>query len=139
MRALRTAAAVLFVALSAACAPAATSSSFASGPADEPAPAPARREHATVRVTNNNWSNMTVYVVRGTSRFRLGMVTSMTTAVFRLPMVHLAGASGVRLLADPIGSTQTYLTPVLYVSGGERVDFEIQNHLPISSVSVWGQ
>lgn len=131
MRTLHTAVAAVTIALSAgACAPAGNAFS-------EDGPSP-RRQSATVRVTNNNWANMTVYAVRGTSRFRLGMVTSMRTEVFRIPRAVTGGASGLRLLADPIGSSQTYLTPTVYVREGERVDFDIQNHLAISSVSVWG-
>jgi hypothetical protein len=92
-----------------------------------------------VRVTNNNWSNMTVYAVRGTSRIRLGMVTSMATQVFRLPDAVAAGAGGVRLLADPIGGTEQFLTPAVQVSRGDEVKLEIHNQLQISSVSVWEQ
>lgn len=93
----------------------------------------------TVRVTNNNWSNMTVYAVRGSTRLRLGMVTSMATQVFRLPAALANGAGGVRLLADAIGGNEQFLTPAVQVSRGEEVKLEIHNQLQISSVSVWGQ
>ena len=93
----------------------------------------------TVRVTNNNWSNMTVYAVRGITRFRLGMVTSMATEVFRLPAALTGGAAGVRLLADPIGGSEQFLTPAVFVTHGEEVKLELENQLQISTVSVWGR
>lgn len=92
----------------------------------------------TVRVTNNNWSNMTVYAVRGTSRFRLGMVTSMATEVFRLPGA-LADAGGVRLLADPIGGSEQFITPTVQVRSGDEVKLELQNQLQVSSISVFAR
>src|SRR4028119_925965 len=93
----------------------------------------------TVRVTNNNWANMTVTAVRGGTRIRLGMVTSMATQVFRLPGAVTTGAGGLRLLADPIGGSEEFLTPAVQVSRGDEVKLEIQNQLQISSVSVRGQ
>jgi len=133
---LRTAVAVASVGVfGGACAPAASGGAEALAPemyAGRP-PAP-----PTVRVTNNNWSNMNVFAVRGTTRYRLGMVTSMATQVFRLPAA-LAGAGGVRLLADPIGGSEQFLTPAVYVRSGEEVKLELQNQLQISSISVWGQ
>ena len=116
-----------------ACAPAA-SGGAASLPAElSPATTAAP---VTVRVTNNHWSNMTVYAVRGTARFRLGMVTSMATEVFRLPASVAGAAGGVRLLADPIGGSEQFLAPAVFVARGEEVKLDLQNHLQISSVSV---
>ncbi|HEV2735691.1 MAG TPA: hypothetical protein VGV85_12675 [Longimicrobiaceae bacterium] len=132
---LATAVAVLsVVVLGGACAPAARG-----GGSPAPEMYPEAEAPPTVRVTNHNWSNMTVYAVRGGTRIRLGMVTSMATQVFRLPGAILNGAGGVRLLADPIGGTEQFLTPAVQVSRGDEVKLEIHNQLQISSVSVWGQ
>jgi FtsP/CotA-like multicopper oxidase with cupredoxin domain len=133
---LATAVAVLsVVVLGGACAPAAPGGgSLAPGMYPGESDAPPR-----VRVTNHNWSNMTVYAVRGTSRIRLGMVTSMATQVFRLPDAVASGAGGVRLLADPIGGSEQFLTPAVQVGRGDEVKLEIHNQLQISSVSVRGQ
>lgn len=96
-------------------------------------------ERTTVRVENNNWSNMTVYLLRGTTRYRLGMVTSMTSRVFRVPPSLMGGVSDVRLMVDPLGSHQTFTTPNIQVNPGEEIEFNVQNHLAISSVSVWAR
>lgn len=138
MRSFHTAAVAVcaVVLLGAACAPAAGAGPESYMPEEL---GPARAAAPTVRVTNNNWSNMTVYAVRGSSRFRLGMVTSMSTVVFRVPRAVLAGGDGLRLLADPIGGSETYLTPAIHVNAGEEVKLDLQSRLSISSYSVFGQ
>ena len=134
---LATAASVLsVVVLGGACAPAASGGAVLLPPEMSPVSTAAP---PTVRVTNNNWSNMNVYAVRGSTRLRLGMVTSMATEVFRLPASVTGGGTGVRLLADPIGGSEQYLTPAVFVGQGEEVKLDLHNQLQISSVSVWGQ
>lgn len=128
MRSLRNLVAVLVVAASAA------GCSASEGP--RTGPEPARAEAADVRVTNSNWSDMTVYVERAGHRSRLGSVTSMQSATFQIPRAMMSGTGSLRLVADPLGSAQPYVTPVLQVWPGQTVDFTIQNHLAISSVSV---
>ncbi len=123
--------AVAAIALTAACAPASQGL--------EDSPAPRGRQVATVEVENNNWATMNVFVVQGSSRIRLGTVTSMNRAVFRIPTSLLSTSGGMRLVADPIGSLNAYTTSPIQVSPGERIEFTIQNHLAISSVSVWGR
>jgi hypothetical protein len=114
------------------CAPAASGGATpADGLYPEGVPAP------TVRVTNNHWSTMNVFAMRGSSRFRLGMVTSMSSRVFRIPTSVMGGEGRVQLMADPIGSTVTFTAPAVYVHAGDQVRFDIQNHLPISHVSVF--
>ena len=48
-------------------------------------PAPPMQADARVEVTNNNWSDMRVYIARGGMTVRLGTVTSMRTASLRSP------------------------------------------------------
>jgi hypothetical protein len=89
-----------------------------------------------VEVTNNNWSDMRVYVDRGGVKTRIGTVTSMTTRMLAIPRALLRPGSSVRLVADPIGAPQEFVSPSLLVNPGQRVEFTIQNHLSVSSISV---
>lgn len=130
MRAMLTAGMVV---LAGACAPGTESTAYVPGLDG------AGQEETTVRVANNNWNNMTVYVVRGSSRHRLGTVTSMNTETFRIPAAFLTGTDAVRLVADPLGSSDTYTTPTVQVQPGEEIEFDIENHIAISSVSVWSK
>lgn len=103
----------------------------------EPANAFAGETEATVLVTNNNWSDMTVYASRNGAVMRLGTVTSMTTERFTLPSPLVVGSGNLQLVADPLGSTNTYRTQPLLVSPGQQVEFILQNNLALSTLSVW--
>lgn len=90
-----------------------------------------------VRVKNHNWSDITVYAVRLGMRFRLGMVTSMSEQTFAVPSSLLNGQSDFRILADPIGSSHTYLTDAILVSPGQMIDLTLENNINLSSYAVW--
>lgn len=121
------AAAVLTVSAATACAGnrTATDGTLPSGAVDTP-----------VQVSNNNWADMTVYVESNGARSRLGTVTSMANRVFQIPRALLSSSGTIRLVADPIGPNQTFVTRPLQVWAGQRVQFSIENHLAISSASV---
>ncbi len=96
-----------------------------------------KTEKIEVAVTNNNWMDMDVYVLRGSARMRLGSVTSMTGAVFEVPRGLNVGSEGnLRLLADPVGSSQTYISDPILVQPGSRVVWSLENTLPLSSYRV---
>jgi hypothetical protein len=115
-----------------------TSACSAAGSAPASGPLPPE-EATTVEVANHNWSDMNVYAVRSGMRYRLGTVISMTTERFRLPPGAVSPGAELRLLVDPIGGTRTFNTAPIQVSPGQRIEFTIQNHLAISSYSVWGR
>ena len=98
--------------------------------------APRVENPPTLRVQNQNWLDMTVYVLRGGNRFRLGTVGSMNATVFRIPSSYLAAGGDLRLLADPIGSTVEYTSPSVQVQPGDRVELTLQNNLRISSIAI---
>ena len=92
---------------------------------------------AMLKVSNYNWMDVVVYAVQGNSRVRLGQVTSMSSASFRLPARMVENATqNVRLMVDPIGSTEGWQTDGISVRPGERVEFNVQNSLAFSSVLV---
>ena len=91
---------------------------------------------ATVRVANYNWLDVNVYAVQGGTRVRLGSVTSMSSGTFQLPARFLQQSAAVRLLVDPIGSTEGHMTDGVMVRGGQQISFNVQNALQFSSVSV---
>jgi hypothetical protein len=91
---------------------------------------------ATVRVANHNWLDVNVYAVQGGTRVRLGSVTSMSSGTFQLPARFLLQSAAVRLLVDPIGSTEGHMTEGVMVQGGQQISFSVQNALQFSSVSV---
>jgi len=61
------------------------------------------RSSATVYVTNDNWLDMVIYAVRGSTKYRLGEVTGVQSAVFQVPEAIMSGGS-FGVFADPIGA-----------------------------------
>ena len=94
---------------------------------------------ATVKVANYNWMDVNVYAVQGGTRVRLGTVTTMGSNTFQLPARFLSQSNSVRLMVDPIGSTEGYMTDGILVHGGQQISFNVQNSLQFSSFSVAGR
>lgn len=91
-------------------------------------------DRTVVRVTNNNWSDMTIYVVRDGLRHRLGTVTSQTTERFAVPTHFMAASGRVHLLADPIGSRNTFLSSPIVITPGQTAEWQLENSLALSSI-----
>ena len=95
-----------------------------------------RRPPTVVRIRNSNWLDMTVCEVRGTARIRLGFVRALGTATFRVPNASIPDRT-LRLLVDPIGSENVYLTDGVTVAPGQLVELTIMPSLAMSSLAVW--
>ena len=97
-------------------------------------------EPVTVRVTNNNWLDMRIYVVEttlGRSRWPLGTVTSLSTARFEVPD-HLGAELGSLLLvAEAIGSRERRFTEPLQTWPGALVDWSLEGRLSLSFATVF--
>ena len=89
-----------------------------------------------VQVTNNSWSAIHVYVVAGGQWESLGLVASQNTADYEVSRSRLGGRGEIRLVADPVGSTQGYFSDPILVEPGDRVEWTLQNNLSLSSVFV---
>ena len=99
----------------------------------------AKEEGVTVRVVNNNWSDMRVYVVQDRSRIvRLGTVTSFTTTKFQLPRWFNPSSDQLQLVLRGIGGQSSATAPVL-VSEGDLVELRIENNISTSNVRVVSQ
>jgi hypothetical protein len=86
-------------------------------------------------VENRHWSNVTIYVMRGGARARIGTVTSMRTETFVIPAVLVGSVVDLRLIADPLGG-EPYVSDPVIVGPGERIDFRLANILVHSSISI---
>ncbi len=97
-------------------------------------------ELVTVRVTNNNWLDMRIYVVEtaiGRRRWPLGTVTSLSTARFEIPIQLGADLGTVILVAEAIGSRQRRFTGRLQTWPGAVVDWTIGAALSRSYTTVY--
>ena len=89
----------------------------------------------TVTVVNHNQLNVVVFNVAQGRRDRLGEVTAVATASFRLHTRRLP-ASEVQLLADPIGSPRTVTSELLHVAAGDEVRWILETDLARSHVEI---
>jgi hypothetical protein len=86
-----------------------------------------------IQVSNHNWMDMTVYAIRNGSRIRIGNVTSGASARFSLPRGFDLSAGALRLEADPVGSSETFVSEPMAVEVGTVVNWTIENHIALSS------
>lgn len=106
-------------------------------PADQSVtPAAESRAPITLRVTNSNWSDVRIYLVRGTMWMRLGTVTTNNTAEFTIPGDFLSGASAVTLVADPVAGRTPWSTSLPAVSEGDEFELVVENFLQYSHLVV---
>src|SRR2546426_5963704 len=91
-----------------------------------PLPAPEPRLPVALRVANSNWSDVRIYVVRGTMWLRLGTVTTNSTVDFTIPADFLSGAGNVTLVADPVAGRARWTTPLPAVSAGGGIEGGVQ-------------
>ena len=99
------------------------------------APAPEARLPVALRVTNSNWSDVRIYVVRGAMWLRLGTVTTNSTVDFTIPVDYLSGAGTVTLVADPVAG-RPWTTPLPAISAGDEFELVVENFLQYSHLMV---
>ena len=95
------------------------------------------KPRTTVHVINDNWNDMTVYAVTNGYRRRLGTVTSFTSRVLTLPPTLLILNDELRLVADPIGSREVYVSEPLVVNAGDVVEWTVRNNIRLSNIFIY--
>lgn len=95
-----------------------------SSPDTEPIPDGESRPDAMLRVENRGFSDMTIYLLRGSQRIRLGVVNGNTTSSFTIRSQYLTSGP-LSFLADPIGSSRTPVSDELVVNPGDIVTLMI--------------
>ena len=83
---------------------------------------------------NNAYLDMHIYVVRSGQTQSLGMATGLSEATLTLPRQMVL--SELQILADPIGGSQSYVTPFLFAYPGQRIRVIIQNLFSLSTAWV---
>jgi hypothetical protein len=99
-----------------------SSACFRNDPPDpnaEPVPA------TYLRVENQAFNDMTIYVLRGAQRMRLGLATGTSTTRLRIPDTLLFGPTPLAFYADPIGGNRTPISQEITVSPGDEVTLTI--------------
>ena len=92
---------------------------------DDGAPSPARGS-ATLQVENRRFSDMTVYVLEGAQRQRLGVARGLATTSFTIPdRLVRGGVAPLRFFCDPIGGEGLPVSEEILVEPGDEVELII--------------
>lgn len=94
------------------------------GKAAAPSP-PAPRAATTVKVDNQNFLDMDIYVLSDGARFRLGMVRGLSTEVFTIPDDIVRISPQVRFELHPIGGRANPRTETITVMPGDHLELTI--------------
>jgi hypothetical protein len=78
-----------------------------------------------VMVDNQSFPDMTIYVLEGARRIRLGMAGGHTQTKFILPKHLVRQTTSLRFQADPIGSSRAPVSDEITVSPGDQVTLRI--------------
>jgi|SRR5258706_4074697 len=81
-------------------------------------------ERTTLRVVNQNFLDMNVYVLPGGQRIRLGTVPGLSTQVFTIP-AYLVRGSPLQFEVHPIGGLGNPRTETISVQPGEEIRLTI--------------
>jgi hypothetical protein len=98
---------------------------------------PPAAEAISVEVENHNWSDIVIYLVRGTATDRLGMVGSLNTKTFVFPYRKLGIGNDVRLRAYPIGGPRGFTSENLLVQPGQWIKWTLESDLTRSFLAVY--
>ena len=97
-----------------------------SRPEDQPPP-------ELLFVRNDNWQDVSIFVVSMTGSLRrLGDVKGVNQQVLIIPG-DIADGTAVRILVEPIGSTDYFMTDQIAVSGLQRISLRIAPYLASSN------
>jgi len=88
-----------------------------------------------VRVVNHAWLDVTIYLLQGTHRDRIGTATAASTSTFQILLRQLT-AGELRLYGDPVGSRQSVRSEPLRAQDGDVVTWTLEDDLARSSIDV---
>lgn len=79
----------------------------------------------TIKVDNRAFLEMTIYVLRGGERVRLGHATGASVSTFVIPPDVVQTLAPLRFVADPVGSSRAEISEEINVTPGDQVVMEI--------------
>lgn len=82
-------------------------------------------ERTTVKVENQGFADMDIFVLAGGQRIRLGLATGNQTTTFVIPAYLVGGLTPLRFLADPVGGTRAPVSDEISVKPGDEVTLTI--------------
>ena len=99
-------------------------------------PAPSRVEPVTLRVTNANWSDVRIYLVRSGMWLRLGLVTSQSSVEFTVPPDFTGQSGSVMVVARPVAGRGSWSQELNGILPGDELELSVENLLQYSHLVV---
>jgi hypothetical protein len=82
---------------------------------------PSPNEPTVVEVDNQGFADMTIYAVRTSQRYRLGIATGNSKTRLTIPTSVSTGLSTLRFIADPIGGRRNSVSQEITIAPGDTV------------------
>jgi hypothetical protein len=106
------------------------------GPRQNVGPAPAEAEGFSLILRSSHLLDVNVFVLHDGQADRVATVPSSSSRAIVLPRWMLGQSYTIRLIAEPIGNDNRYMTDVLLVRPGQIVEFNVEGTLDRSSYSI---
>lgn len=90
----------------------------------------------SIEVRNRYFGAIVAYLMTGGTAVRLGMVQSNRTETFDFPIGVNPYGTELRLVADPIGDFEAYISDAIVASSGTTIVLTVENELRHSSVII---
>jgi hypothetical protein len=103
----------------------------------ETRPAPDPNTPVPVQIESHFMGDVTIYLVRGSLRQRLGMVTALGSAEYTFPWRWLSQSGTSRLMAYPIAGARAQLSDPLILQPGQWIKWTLEADLDRSSMAVY--
>jgi hypothetical protein len=88
-------------------------------------------------VTNHNYLDVVIYILRGGQSMRVGTVTGSSSYTFYVPFRLLGLGRDIQLVGDAIGSGDVARTEILIIQPGQYIEWTLETDLRRSSVGVY--
>jgi hypothetical protein len=98
---------------------------LACGGGSPPANGAAPEERTVLRVENDNFSDMRIYVWRNSQRIRIGVANAKSVTTIPLNRTIVLGIQTLRFEADPIGGRSSAVSEQITVTPGEEIVLRI--------------
>lgn len=87
---------------------------------------PAQERPRTVLIVDNRgYTDMTIYVVAGARRTRVGIAGGLQKTELTIPSSSIGNASSISFIADPIGGNRQSFSTEVFVRAGEAITLTI--------------
>ena len=98
---------------------------LACGGGSPPADGAAPEERTVLRVENDNFSDMRIYVWRNSQRIRIGVASAKSVTSIPLNRTIVLGIQTLRFEADPIGGRSSAVSEEITVTPGQEIVLRI--------------